>query len=419
MNERIGLFRKEAVQHRFDRFRSAPIIQQAYLFRIFCWLSAALLLVALTLLGLTNYQETETARGILEFSRGTQKIVSPRAAIVKEYAVEEGQTVNKGQLLALLSTSVFDKSGRPRQESKIDNLQTKIAILNQEQKIHEQLHNQVKEANLAAISSFEISEELLEGEAEIVDSQLLMSERKLDSYEKLVQDSNISQFEYDQYFAIYLNQLRQQKEIGQRHHQLNVQKQALISQINYSDLDYQKHSLRSLMEIDQVNYQIDELANGEMISVVAEEDGIVAAIASETGQPILSSQPLLYIHPLVDDLEAVLYAPSRVMGKLFPGQELLLRFDAFNYQNYGRYPATIKLISRASLDPREIMLPVPSINEPVFKIVASLEQAYVEGPDVYRLQAGMLLTADFVDSEMSLLSYVFRPLLKLRGRGVE
>lgn len=416
MNERIGLFRKEAVQHRFDRFHSAPIIQQAYLFRIFCWLSAALLLVALTLLGLTNYQETETARGILELSRGTRKLVSPRAAIVKEFAVAEGQTVTKGQVLAWLSTSVFDKSGRLSQESKIENLQTRITGLNQEQKIQDQLRNQVKEENLVAISSFEVSEELLEGEAEIINSQLLVSERNLNAYEKLLQHSDISQFEYDQYFAIYLDQLRQQKEIGQRHQQLIVQKQGLISQVNYSDLEFQKHSLRLRMEVDQVNYQIDELVNREVISIVAEEDGIVAAIASKIGQPVLASQPLMYIHPLVDDLEAVLFVPSSVMGKLFPGQDLLLSFDAFNYQNYGRYPATIKLISRASLDPRELLLPVPNINEPVFKIVASLAQEYVEGPDVYRLQAGMLLTADFVKSEMSLLSYVFRPLLKLRRR---
>jgi len=101
---------------------------------------------------------------------------------------------------------------------------------------------------------------------------------------------------------------------------------------------------------------------------------------------------------------------------MYPGQELLLNYDAFNFQLYGRYRATVTRIDRASLDPREHLLPVPGIQEPVFTIKARLDQSYVEGPDIYRLQSGMLFSADIVTAEMSLLAFIFKPVLELKAR---
>jgi membrane fusion protein len=105
-----------------------------------------------------------------------------------------------------------------------------------------------------------------------------------------------------------------------------------------------------------------------------------------------------------------------MLGNLFQGQQVMLGFDAFDYRYYGRYPAVVEQISRGSLDPREQLLPVPGISEPVFRVRLSLTKQYVEGPDIARLQAGMLLRADFITAEMSLLSFIFKPLLRLRGR---
>ena len=73
-------------------------------------------------------------------------------------------------------------------------------------------------------------------------------------------------------------------------------------------------------------------------------------------------------------------------------------------------------IGKARLDPRETVLPIFGINEPVFKITAQLHETAVQGDSLYRLQSGATLMADFVLSEMSLLQFIFRPILGLQGK---
>ena len=53
--------------------------------------------------------------------------------------------------------------------------------------------------------------------------------------------------------------------------------------------------------------------------------------------------------------------------------------------------------------------------EPVFRLRASIEQRYVSGSETYRLQPGLLFTADFVLEELPLLYFIFKPVLSLRG----
>ena len=174
--------------------------------------------------------------------------------------------------------------------------------------------------------------------------------------------------------------------------------------------------MRSLDRLAQYDYEIDILDHQERFTVVAEDRGVVAALAIEAGQPVSPGQLLLRINPVSPQLQAIIYVPSRVLGKLATGQELMLSYDAYDYRYYGRYQAVVTQISRASLDPRELLLPVPGISEPVFKVLASLNEQTVEGPDIARLQAGMLLNADFITAEMSLAAFIFKPLLRLRGR---
>jgi membrane fusion protein len=142
----------------------------------------------------------------------------------------------------------------------------------------------------------------------------------------------------------------------------------------------------------------------------------VASIIVAAGDAVGSGQPLLYVQPARESLRGEVYVPSSIVGKLAPGQELLLRYDGFAVESYGRYGATISEISRASVDPREHLLPVGIRGEPVFRVVIQPAQHYVEGDDIYPLQPGLHFSADFVIAEMSLMEFIFRPVLKLQGK---
>ncbi|PCI77224.1 MAG: hypothetical protein COB20_08420, partial [SAR86 cluster bacterium] len=136
----------------------------------------------------------------------------------------------------------------------------------------------------------------------------------------------------------------------------------------------------------------------------------------ERGKSVLPNQPLFFINPSKTELQATLYVPASVQAKLVTGQSVLLRYDAFDFRLYGRHEATVVAIGKARLDPRETVLPIFGINEPVFKVTAELHESVVQGDSLYRLQSGATLMADFVLFEMSLLQFIFRPILGLQGK---
>ncbi|MCY3566111.1 MAG: hypothetical protein OXH27_08005, partial [Gammaproteobacteria bacterium] len=106
---------------------------------------------------------------------------------------------------------------------------------------------------------------------------------------------------------------------------------------------------------------------------------------------------------------------SRVIGKLAVGQQVLLSYESFDYREYGRYAATIESVAGARLDPREQLLPLSLLNEPVYRVRAALERQSVEGPEEHALLAGMQFQAHVVTDELPLIGLVFKPLRSLRG----
>ncbi|NQV71092.1 MAG: HlyD family efflux transporter periplasmic adaptor subunit [Pseudohongiella sp.] len=416
MQERTELIRTEVVLHQSSRSYSAPVIQQKPLFRLQMWLYVSLLFFFVFLLSKTNYKETVTARGILQPGQGAQKIVSPVSAMLRRIYVEPGDSVHKGQVLASLSTSLFDYWGRPQQESQIQQFESARGLLRKEMAVQRSLYSRSIAKNKSAMEILRVGRSTITREAEILAAQLQLSKSKLNSLEVLRNNSAISQSYFDQQTIADLDLRLQQEQINGR--MLEMKQQLLDAEgaEEFIEFEFEKEHLLTQRELGEIDYRIKQLGNQHVVSVLAAADGIVAAVAADQGKAVLANQPLFSIHPRNDQLAVSLYAPARVQGKLFPGQKILLSYDAFNYQIFGRYTATISQLSQASLDPREQWLPVPGINEPVFKIAATLEQEYVEGPDIYRLQPGMLLTADFVISEMSLLKFIVKPLLGLRGK---
>lgn len=416
MQERNELIRTEVVLHKANPAYSVPVIDQNSSSGFQLWLCVVFLFLFVFLLGRTNYKETVTARGILQPSRGTQKIASPVTAMLRQIYVEPGDVVHKGQVLASLSTTLFDYSGRPQQEAEIQQSESARELLRQEMDVQKKLYARSIAKNKTAVKSLQAGKKNLDREAEILLAQLQLSNTNLESLEYLRGTSNISQAYFDQQYVAHLNLHLRQEELNRRIVEISHHISDSEGAEEFINFEFEKNSLQMQRQAEEIDYHIRQLAKQQLTTVLAEDNGIVAAVAVSQGKTVLASETMFSIHPINDRLLAILYVPAKVQGKLFPGQELLLSYDAFDYQLFGRYTATISELSRASLDPREHLLPVPGISEPVFKIVAALDQEYVEGSEVHRLQSGMLLTADFVVSEMSLLEFIFKPLLSLRGK---
>lgn len=115
------------------------------------------------------------------------------------------------------------------------------------------------------------------------------------------------------------------------------------------------------------------------------------------------------IVPSGSRVEVWLYAPSRAIGFVQPGQEVRLQFDSFPYQKYGAGRGAVIAVSRVPIEAAAID-PALEIREPVFRIRVGIEEVAprVPGAD-NRLRPGMTLRAHLVLQRRSLWEVLFNP----------
>jgi membrane fusion protein len=144
--------------------------------------------------------------------------------------------------------------------------------------------------------------------------------------------------------------------------------------------------------------------------------GRVTALAAGAGRAATSARPLMVIVPTDAQLQAELYAPTRSIGFVEPGEETRLLYDAFPYQRFGSFEGRVASISRIAVDPRETEIPFP-FEEPVYRVRVHLDQQSIEAfGEPAPLQPGMTLQANIVLERQSFLAWILQPLNAVLNR---
>lgn len=143
---------------------------------------------------------------------------------------------------------------------------------------------------------------------------------------------------------------------------------------------------------------------------VAPIDGRVLSMNVGPGQAVIPGATLAVLAP-EGALQAELFVPSRAAGFIRPGQAVKLQYQAFPYQKFGAATGTVVSVSRTVLAPSDVPLEGPEFKEPVFRVRASVPaESILIRDQEYPLQPGMLLTADVILEERTLLEWALSPL---------
>lgn len=414
--ERSELFRPEVLIYRREKTISSAVISQSSAVKTMVWCSIGLMCLALLVLCLIRYKETESARGILEHKSPSQQIKSPNSAVVALVTVTEGELVDKGQTLMTLSTVILNGGGESQQSSTIRRLRLKEESLETQLVMDERLYKAESERHSLSIAALALTISGFELEADLLAKQEMLSRNNIQALEQLLNSSNISRSQFDRELLKHLGIERERNSVEGKAHAAKSKLEDGTLQQELLVLAYEDKQLKVSNEVQQVANEIVDLYQQTSISIQALESGVVASLAVESGASVSAGQMLLTILPNQQSLQATIFVPSRLIGKIHTEQKLLLKFDAFPISKFGYTSASVIMISTGSLDPRETLLPVPGLNEPVFKVIAELEKHYVEGPETFPLVSGIQFSADFVMEDLSLLEFIFKPVLKLKGK---
>jgi membrane fusion protein len=411
-----SLFRTKALQAQQQRLEGQVSIVQPVGSSVLCFCLVFILLSLLLLLHQANFSRKETVVGYLKPSSGVVRIHSQRSAVLKQLYVQDGSMVRAGQKLALLSSDEYLAAG----QSLTEHLQSSLSLqlMLNTQKRHEIIQSFDQQRQQLSAQIDNIKQQLTDNQRQ----QTLLSERidlqsqRLLSQQELAHKGHLPKLQLEQQQDQHLMLQQQLAEVQTLAQSILQQQIQWENQLQTLPVEQQRQLQQLQAERLQFEQQKTELlARGEVL-LTAPVAGRVTNLVVSMGQQLQGSQVLMQLLPESGFLYAQLLVPTRAFGFIQPGQTTWLRFDAFPYQRFGLYQGEVSQLSKAVLMAQDPDSPV-QIQEPVYQVQVQLNQQFIEAyGEQLPLQAGMLLSADIVLEQRSVLSWLLEPLFSLKGR---
>lgn len=411
-----GLFRANAVKQQSARLDGDVIIAQPLSSTVLTTILLCVVVAIVVFLSVTSFNRKETVTGYLKPDIGLAKVMSSRAGVIQQVFVEDGQQVQSGDRLALVAIPEHLSAGDSLTGTLFQGLvqQTELVTLRKQQ-----LLSQFAQQETEYHSRLTLSDNLLNdihAQQQLLQQRLLLNQQRQQDFQGLQQRGAISTTELQQQQELVLNIRQQLAEINasEQNQKAQIAQLSGLLQRLPSEREQQLAMLNS--DISRLQQQQTELnARGEML-ITAPISGRVTNLMAEIGNNVRVGLPLLTIMPDNAQLQAILLVPTRAYGFVMPGQRTRLRFDAFPYQRFGLYEGEVIKTAQAIVLPNEVDMPV-AVQEPVYRVQVALDSQLIRAyGNTVPLQSGMLLSADIVLEQRSLLAWLFEPILSLKGR---
>jgi len=401
----------QEIERQFGR----AILLQPISLKVITWFLAAFVALMLALLLIGQYSRKATVSGYLIPSAGTAKIFALQRGTITKVHVTEGQEVREQQPLLTIDTTQISATGEDVNAAILHTLLSQRDQLNNQ--IAGEAQRQASERERLTLLIQGAKDEItqLEGQIPLQQERIKIIESLVASVAKLVAKGIVTGVEFK----------RRQSEALDQEQNLNSLRQRLVARQNQlTDTQYTLKQLPIAIaekiqllrnQLSSVEQRISEINGRQAFVIRAPITGRVSALQASSGKLAEPNQLQLEIIP-TSTLRAELLVPSRSIGFVRVGQPVGIRYDAFPYQNFGRYKGTITEISHNILTRSDVSSGFITLEEPVYRVTAALDRQDVSAyGKSMPLQAGMLLKADVILDKRSLMQWVLDPLLSIKG----
>jgi len=410
------LFRTEAIDARRQRLLGEVVIAEGrpsdLLVAAIGAVGAVLVLASVT----GRYARTETAPGAVVTSRPLTKIMAQRPGLVTRVDVREGQVVHAGQTLAAVTLDAQLEGGQAAGFESLASIERQIglahnqkillvgALANESRRLDEQL-------DLARAEHVQLRSQ------EDLQAEVIASSRKMFEGLRQVADTGyVSKFELERRRQEYLRESEMLSRLSQQRTANEAKQAELSAQLRRLPNDHAKQVGELDTNLEQLGQQRTAARGQTGYVITAPTGGRVSALNIAPGRSVDGRLPLLAIVPDGARFEAELYAPSRAIGLVKPGQSVRLMYDAFPYRQFGSFEGTVMDISKSIVAPGEIDVPV-RLEEATYRVRIRLhdQNVLVKGTPII-LQSGMALKANIVLERRTFFDWLLEPVRAVRNR---
>lgn len=417
----MPLFRDQALAAEQTRLLGEIVLIRPVSFMFLTIFALVLATIICAFLVWGSYTKHTTVGGQVVPDTGLIKVYTPQTGIVIEQHVKEGQQVKAGDVLYVLSSERQSSTLGATQAAISRQVEQRLASLRDEMQTTRLLQQEERSGlnNKIAALGNELAKlgNLIAGQQDRVG----LAKETLQRYQGLQLQDYISKEQLQQKQEDLLDQKNRQQSLERD--SIGLGSELSAQQAKLAGLS-QKHQ-NQLAQIDRTltstGQELSESEAKRCIVITAPESGIATALIADTGQAVDVNRALLSIVPAGAALRVELYAPSRAIGFVRPGDQVLIRYQAYPYQKFGHQKGVVESIARTALHNNEWNAfgthAGSSNTEPMYRISVKLKSQQVTAYGRPQpLQAGMLLDADVQQEKLYLYEWVLEPLYSLTGK---
>ncbi len=411
------MFRREAVEQTLVRSHGTVLLARPLAHSALTWLFAAIAALVVAFFGCAGVTRKAEVSGVLLPAQGLLRVLCTQPGVVLERPVHEGQAVKAGDVLFVLGSERASTRHGDVEQAIATLLQARRDSLSGEQ---QQLRQQTQQRIDAATTRADD----LSAEVRRIAAQRALQQRRVGLAETALQ--RVAHLQAEGFVSAVQLQDKQADLLDQQQRLADLDRaQGAIER----DLDAARAALRELplqaarelqagqRDIATLEQDLAENDARRRVLVRAPQDGTVTAITAEPGQPAALNQALVSLLPAGSQLEAELYAPSRAIGFVKPGMQVLLRYQAYPYQKFGQAHGRVREVSASPMRPDELAQASGPAAEPMYRVRVALERQGVTAYGAERpLRPGATLDATVLLEQRRLYEWVLEPLYTVSGR---
>ncbi len=411
-----SLFRQEAIDAQREKLLGEVSKARPVPVWVFTVLAATLAGALLTFAFVGHYTRRERVDGYLELDIGAARVNAPEVSVVSALLVKEGDDIDAGQPIARLSQERTTASGVNASELVRQELIGRLGSLASEQKQAEMLGEQQTAQARKRVD--DLKKELDQAGAEVRAQQqrLASAQQESQRFAQLVKEGFASEAMVRDRRNDLLDQTTKLESL--RGNQAAIERELRAAQeelplIQIRARTQQQQIEQRRSELQQSLVQEEARSDLEIRAPIA---GIITNIAAARGDSVAANATLATIMPKGSAIRAQLLVPTRAIGFIQAGNQVVLRYDAFPFQYFGQYQGKVTSVGRTVWSPGERVGPL-SVREPVYRIEVALDRQTVHtGAQEIPLRPGMLVNADILLEKRTVFEWVFEPVLAFRER---
>ncbi|MDN7703354.1 HlyD family efflux transporter periplasmic adaptor subunit [Burkholderia semiarida] len=369
-----------------------------------------------------TYTRRTTVDGVIMPDSGLVKIYAQQSGIVNKREIVEGERVTRGQTLYSLSTDLQSSVEGPTQAALIAQARQSRASLEQEMSKTRLLQRDEHNMLRARIDSLRVTLGRIDEQLAAQRIRTSIAADGAKRYRSLLAQDYISTDQAQQREADLQDQ--QSKLSGLERERASTRQLLVEANSDFSGLalKHQNQLSQISRSVIEVNQSLIEKEAKRQILIVAPESGIATAVIAEVGQTVDPSHPLASIVPDGARWQAHLFVPSAAIGFMHVGDPVRIRYQAYPYQKFGQYPATVMSIARTALSATELASSGAPVNfqggeGTFYRVTVALQTQHVTAyGNPEPLQGGMALQADVLQERRRLYEWVLEPLYSLTGK---